>query len=114
MAPLAPDAAFPIGAGSSFRHVFSGLLLPVSLWALAAGALPGAGGFVIITLAGARVGYRQAKAGVALRTTGIAHFARPGPLGIVRPMALPVVVPRALHVLRPGALSAEHLLDKVA
>jgi hypothetical protein len=114
MAPLAPDAAVPIGAGSSFRHVFSGLLLPVSLWALAAGALPGAGGFVIITLAGARVGYRQAKAGVALRTTGIAHFARPGPLGIVRPMALPVVVPRALHVLRPGALSAEHLLDKVA
>ena len=47
MAPLAPDAAFPIGAGSSFRHVFSGLLLPVSLWALAAGALPGASGLVI-------------------------------------------------------------------
>jgi hypothetical protein len=114
MAPLAADAAFPIGAGSSFRHVFGEILLPVSLWALAAGALPGAGGLGFITLAGVRVGYRQAKAGVALRTTGIAHFARPGPLGIVRPMALPVVVPRALHVLRPGALSAEHLLDKVA
>ena len=46
MAPLAPDAAFPIGAGSSFRHVFGEILLPVSLWALAAGALPGAGGLV--------------------------------------------------------------------
>ena len=112
MAPVAPDAASPIGAGSSFRHVFGELLLPVSLWALAAGALPGAGGFVIITRAGVRVGYRQAKAGFALRTTGIAHFARPGPLGIVRPTALPP--PDALRVVRPGALSAEHLLDKVA
>ena len=114
MAPVAPDAAFPIGAGSTFRHVFSGLLLPVSLWALAAGALPGAGGLGFITLAGVRVGYRQAKAGVALRTTGIAHFTRPGPLGIVRPMALRVIRPMALRVVHPGALSAEHLLDKVA
>src|SRR4029079_11684859 len=66
MAPPAPDAASPIGAGSSFRHVFGDILLPVSLWTLAVGAVPGAGGFVIITLAGVRVGYRQAKAGVAL------------------------------------------------
>ena len=106
MAPLAPDAAFPIGAGSSFRHVFGEILLPVSLWALAAGALPGAGGLGFITLAGVRVGYRQAKAGVALRITGIAHFAHPGPLGVVRP--------KALRFARPGALSADHLLDKVA
>ena len=109
MAPLAADAAFPIGA-ESFRHVFGEILLPVSLWALAAGALPGAGGLGFITLAGVRVGYRQVKAGVALRTTGIAHFARLGPLGIVRPMALRVVRPRALRVVRPGPLSAEHLL----
>jgi hypothetical protein len=114
MAPLAPDGASPMGVQSSFRHVFSGLLLPVSLWALAAGALPGAGGLVILTVAGVRVGYRQAKAGAALRTVGIALFARPGPLGVVRPMALCVVRPRALRVVRPGALSAEHLLDKVA
>ena len=114
MAPLAPDAAFPIGAGSSFRHVFGEVLLPVSLWALAAGALPGAGGLVILFATGTRLGYRQAKAGFALCTTGIAHFARPGPLGIVRPMSLRVVRPRALRVVQPGALSAEHLLDKVA
>jgi hypothetical protein len=122
MAPRAPDAAVPIGAGSSFRHVFGAILLPVSLWVLAAGALPGAGGLVILFATGARVGYRQAKAGVALRTTGIAHFARSGPLGVVRsgsfvvvrPRGLRVVRPRALRVVRPGALSAEHLLDKVA
>ena len=116
MAPPAPDAAFPIGAGSSFRHVFGGLLLPVSLWALAAGALPWAGGLGFITLAGVRVGYRQAKAGFALRTTGIAHFARPGavPLGVVRSGSLVVIRPRALRVVRPGVLSAGGLLDKVA
>jgi hypothetical protein len=116
MAPPAPDAAFPIGAGSSFRHVFSGLLLPVSLWALAASALPWVGGLGFITLAGVRVGYRQAKAGFALRTTGIAHFARPGavPLGVVRSGSLVVIRPRALRVVRPGVLSAGCLLDKVA
>ena len=86
MAPVAPDGAFPIGAGSFFRHVFGELLLPVSLWALAAGALPGAGGLVILFATGARLGYRQAKAGFALRAAGIASFARPGavPLGVVR------------------------------
>ena len=116
MAPPAPDAASPIGAGSSFRHVFGDILLPVSLWALAVGALPGAGGLVILFATGARVGYRQAKAGVAVRTTGIAFFARPGavPLGVVRSGSLVAIRPRALRVVRPGALSAEHLLDKVA
>ena len=80
MAPVAPDAAFPIGAGSFFRHVLGEMLVPVSLAALAVLALPGAGGLVILTGAGVRVGYRPAKAGVALRTTGIAHFAPiPGP-----------------------------------
>ena len=70
MTPVAADAAFPIAAGSSFRHVFGGLLLPVSLWALAAGALPGAGGLVILTAAGVRVGYRQAKAGFVSAGSG--------------------------------------------
>jgi len=122
MAPVAPNGARPMGAGPLFRHVFGAILLPVSLWVLAAGALPGAGGLVILFATGARLGYRQAKAGVALRTTGIAHFARSGPLGVVRsgsfvvvrPRGLRVVRPRALRVVRPGALSAEHLLDKVA
>jgi hypothetical protein len=114
MAPPAPDTAPPSGAGSSFRYVGGAIVLAVSLWALVAAALPGAGGLGFLTLAGVRVGYRQAKAGVALRTTGIAHFARPGPLGIVRSGSLVLVRPRALRIDHPGALSAEHLLDKVA
>jgi hypothetical protein len=114
MAPPAPDAAVPIRAGSSFRRVVGEIVLSVSLWALAAAALPGAGGLGLITLAGVRVGYRQAKAGVAVRTTGIAHFAREGPLGIVRSGSLVVVHPRALRVVRPAALTADHLLDEVA
>jgi hypothetical protein len=99
-------------------------VLPVSLAALAALALPGAGGLTILTAAGVRVGYRQAKAGFAVRTAGIAGFARPGavPLGVVRsgslvvvrPRALSVVRPGALRVVRPGAVSAGCLLDEVA
>ena len=91
-------------------------VLPISLAALAALALPGAGGLVILTAAGVRVGYRQAKAGFVLRTAGIARFARPGavPLGVVRSGSLVVVRPRALRVVRPGAFSAGCLLDKVA
>jgi len=112
MARVAPGAAFPIGAGS-FSHVFGEILLPVSLWALAAGALPGAGGLVILFATGARLGYRQAKAGFALRTRGIAHFARVGPLGVVRSGSLVVVRPRGLRVVRPAALSAGSL-PKVA
>ena len=116
MTPVAADAAFPIGAGPSFRHVFGELLLPVSLWALAALALPGAGGLTIFTAAGVRIGYRQAKAGFAVRAAGIASLARPGavPLGVVRSGSLVVIRPRALRVVRAGAFSPDHLLDKVA
>ena len=135
---VAPNGAIPMGTQSFFRSADSDLLLPgslaalpgaaglailtaagvlpVSLAALAALALSGAGGLVILTGAGVRVGYRQAKAGFALRTAGIARFARPGavPLGVVRSGSLVVVRPRALRVARPGALSAGSLLDKVA
>jgi hypothetical protein len=91
-------------------------VLPISLAALALLALPGAGGLTILTAAGVRVGYRQAKAGLALRTVGIVRFARPGfvPLGVVRSGSEVVVRPTALRVVRPGALSAGCLLDKVA
>ena len=114
MASPEPDAATSIRVGSSFRHVVGAIVLSVSLWALAAAALPGAGGLGFLTLAGVRVGYRQAKAGVALRTTGIAHFARPGPLGIVRSGSLVLIHPRALRVDRPQALTAKELLDEAA
>ena len=116
MAPVTPNGARPMGAGPLFRHVFGAILLPVSLWVLAAGALPGAGGLVILFATGARLGYRQAKAGFAVRAAGIAGFARPGavPLGVVRSGSVVVIRPRALPVVRPGALSAGPLLDNVA
>ena len=103
------------GAGGLLILTAAGVL-PISLAALAALALPGAGGLMILTAAGVRVGYRQAKAGFAVRTAGIARFARPGavPLGVVRSGSLVVIRPRALRVVRPGALSAGCLLDKVA
>jgi hypothetical protein len=82
MAPLAPNGAGPMGEQSFSRDVCE-FLIRASLWALAAAALPGVGGLVILTAAGVRVGYRQAKAGFVVRV-GIARFAGPGPLGVVR------------------------------
>ena len=80
-------ASVPAMAGeyeSLFDRAFGALLVPLSLWALATGALPGLFGLLVVFGAGARVGYRQAKAGFAVRVGGIARFAGPGPLGVVR------------------------------
>ena len=137
MSPLAPSGATAMGVQLFFRSgsdevPLSGLaalsgvagltvlnaagVLPISLAALAALALPGAGGLTILTAAGVRIGYRQAKAGFAVRTAGIAGFARPGavPLGVVRSGSVVVIRPRALRVARPGAFSAGCVLDEVA
>jgi len=111
LAPPAPHSAIPKGLRSLFQHACSDLPRAASLWALAAVALPGFGGLVILTLAGVRIGYRQAKAGFAMRLAGIAHFARPGPLGVVRSGSLVVVRPPGLRVVRPGALSDGSLLN---
>ena len=108
--------AAPSGGVAGLMILNAAGVLPISLAALAVLALPGTGGLTILTAAGVRVGYRQAKAGSAVRTAGIGCFARPGsvPLGVVRSGSLVVVRPRALRVVRPGAVSAECLLDKVA
>ena len=69
----ASNGAVSMGVQSVvLRHPYGELLLPVSLWALAAVALPGAGGLVVLTAAGVRVGYRQAKAGFVVQAAGIA------------------------------------------
>ena len=78
MAPLAPDRASPMGAESSFRHIFGELLLIASLWALAAVALPGVGALVSPYRSRGAHRIRQAKAGFASRTSGIARFDCPG------------------------------------
>jgi hypothetical protein len=113
MAPPAPNGASPTGEQPFFRDACE-LLLHASLWALAAAALPGAGGLVILTATGVRIGYRQAKAGFVVRAAGIARFTGPGPLGVVRSGSSVVVRPRASRVVRSGAVSAGCLLDEVA
>lgn len=66
------------------RHAIDELASSPSLAALALSALPGIGGLIIITAAGIRIGYRQAKFGLAVRGSGLARFVRSGPIGVVR------------------------------
>ncbi|MGX9791665.1 hypothetical protein [Mycobacterium sp. MMS18-G62] len=81
---LAPESASPTGVKSFLEHTIDAILVPASLSALAALALPGLAALVIACAAGMRVGYRQAKAAMAARSSGIARFAGTGPLGVVR------------------------------
>jgi hypothetical protein len=114
MTPLAPSSVTPTDVMSILRHTVRALLAPASLSALAAMALPGVGGLLIICAAGMRVGYRQAKAGWALQITGLARFAGSGPLGVVRSGSLVALRPRVLHVVRPEVSQAACLLDHAA
>jgi hypothetical protein len=83
-APLAVGGAGPTDALSFLEHTVKAVLAPASLTALAAFALPGIAGLLIISGAGIRFGYRQAKAALTVRTSAISRFARQGPLGVVR------------------------------
>ena len=76
MAPQAPNAAIPMGAESFFPHVFDEFLLPFHCGRWPLSLCPAWRACYLYPGRGAR-GYRQAKAGVAFRTTGIAGFARP-------------------------------------
>ena len=80
--------------------------------ALAAAALPGLGGLLILTAAGVRVGYRQAKANFVLRANNLTRFARQGPIGIVRSGSSIAVRVRPLRLMAP--LPPESLLNQVA
>jgi hypothetical protein len=113
VAPLAPAGVIPSDVLSILEHTVGALLVPASLSALAAVALPGVGGLLIACAAGMRVGYRQAKADWAVQITGIARFAGPGPLGVVRSGSLVALRPRALRVVPPPSRAA-FLLDQVA
>jgi hypothetical protein len=104
---LAPvPAALSPATRSFLDNVVTSVLVPASLTALAAIAVPGLGGLLIVCAAGVRIGYRQAKAGLAVRVAGIARFAGPGPLGVVRSGSLITLHPRIARVDRPRAASA--------
>lgn len=116
-APLAVGGAGPADALSFLEHTVKAVLAPASLTALAAFALPGVAGLLIICAAGMRLGYRQAKAALAVRTSAISRFARQGPLGVVRSgslVALHTRHPRALRVVRPSASRATPLFEQAA
>jgi hypothetical protein len=61
LAPRTSNGASLIGAESSFRNAFDEFLLVASLWMLAAVALPGLGGLVILTVVGVRIQYGSLK-----------------------------------------------------
>jgi hypothetical protein len=75
-----------------------------------------------VCAAGVRIGYRQAKAGLAVRVAGIARFAGPGPLGVVRSGSLITLHPRtaradrlrAARTVRAETADATRQLEKVA
>lgn len=102
------DGAF----GSFLEQAFREIAAHLSLAALALAALPGLGGLLILTSAGIRIGYRQAKANFVLRTNNVARFAAQGPIGIVRSGSLISIGSRRLRALAP--VPAEGLLDQVA
>jgi hypothetical protein len=102
------------GLGSFLEHTVSAILVPASLSALAALALPGVGGLLIICVVGMRFGYRQAKALLEVRRAGIACFAGPGPLGVVRSGSLIALRSRASRVVRPEVQPAASLLEQAA
>ena len=122
IASPAQDVIDQSGLGSFLEHTVSALFVPASLSALAAVALPGVGGLLIICALGMRIGYRQAKALMEVRRAGIACFAGPGPLGVVRsgslialrPRALGVRPDRALRVVRSETSRVASLLDRAA
>jgi hypothetical protein len=110
----ARDVIVPMGVGEFVQQAFDELRRSPALAALVAAALPGLGGLLVVTGAGMRLGYRQAKAELALRTAGVTRFARSGPIGVVRSGSMVYVRPRTLHVVRPGTVGAGSILDEAA
>lgn len=115
----APETVNSPAAKSFLDHVVSAVLVPASLTALAALALPGVAGLLIIVAAGIRLGYRQAKAAFAVRASGIARFAGPGPLGVVRSGTLITLRqrargPRTARAVCPQAARTVRTLEEVA
>jgi len=109
--PTPNDNPLAMGLRSFVPQTVSDIPRAASMWALAAVALSGLGGLVIVTLAGVRIGYRQAKAAVELRTTAIARFAGSGPIGIVQSGSMVLIRTRGLRVACPGPLRAEALFE---
>jgi hypothetical protein len=64
------------GPQESFRAGYADVLRSADMEDLIIAAVPGVSGMVALTAAGAMLGYRQARAGQAVRATAIARFMR--------------------------------------
>jgi hypothetical protein len=100
-ARVEPDAALPEGL-QTFLHSYGQIIVAVSLSVMFAEALPGLVGLVTPVVAGMHIGYRQAKAGRALRASGIAHLAASGPIGVVRSGSLIALRPERWRLPPPN------------
>ncbi|MDV3124668.1 hypothetical protein M1247_07065 [Mycobacterium sp. 21AC1] len=109
-APSAPVGPAPTGPRSLLDGVGEKLLAIPSLMGLAVAALPGLSGLVLLTTAGVRLGYRQAKAGFAAQACGVARFARVEPSEVGRGAVLLFLRPRS----RAQSLTATATLDEAA
>ncbi|RWA19163.1 hypothetical protein MELE44368_21750 [Mycolicibacterium elephantis DSM 44368] len=117
--PAASEAAKPPAAKWFLDHVVSAVLVPASLTALAALALPGVAGLLVIVAAGIRLGYRQAKAAFVMRASGIARFAGSGPVGVVRSGSFITLRqrargPRTKRAVCPQSAGVVRTLEEVA
>lgn len=114
-APPATKAPDESGLLPFLKHTLGGVLAPISLIALIAVVVPGICGLLLISGVGVRVGYRQAKAGLALQASGIARFAGAGPLGVVGPGGLVALRrPRPVRVVRPRPSPTARILEDTA
>jgi hypothetical protein len=110
----APSSVLPPAGRDFLEHTMRAVLVPASLSALAAVALPGVGGLLIVCGAGVRLGYRQAKAGLAVQATAVARFAGSGVAGVARSGSLVALRPRTSRVVDRRAGPPTRLLDQAA
>ena len=115
VAPVVAGGGAPTGALSVLKHTVGAMLIPASLMALAAMALPGIGGLLIVSAAGIMVGYRQAKAASTLRAVGDRllceiRTVRRCPFGFPGCVASPRIERRASTAITGGEPSQESRL----
>jgi hypothetical protein len=112
--PLADTSIFPASLKRFFEHAVSAVLRSPSLSVLAALALPGFLGLLIIAGAGIRLGYRQAKAALMLPTSTLARFAAPAPLRLVRSRSAATLSRSASRFVPRELSSAGRVLENAA
>ena len=108
---LAPTGTSLMNVQLHLGQAVGAFLRSASLAELAVVALPGLCGLLFFTAAGVGIGHRQAKAGFALQTAGIARFARTGPLGVVRSGSLVVLHRRTARTARRATRNERLLAD---